>query len=52
MTLSQNGRRVLGDKTCERKDCDLCELLNELFSDFKEISGEFKLGKYGRLFNH
>ncbi len=37
---------------CGRENCDLCELLNELFSDFKEATGDFKLGKYGRLFQH
>ena len=42
----------LSEKQCQRDDCDLCELLNELLADVKEITGDFKLGKYGRLFNH
>lgn len=44
--------KLLGVKQCERPNCDLCELLNELFADIKLICGDFKMGKYGELYNH
>lgn len=45
----------LKDDMCGRKDCEICELLNELFGEPKiklsiSILGEDD--KYARLFNH
>lgn len=41
---------------CGRTDCELCQLLNELFSEprleseIKPLNGRYQ--KYARLFNH